>query len=215
MIKTLWISDTYSVEVSDDGRIYRKGKLLSQSTYPKTGYKYISVNKSTYLVHRLVASAFIQPLTRGDRSLQVHHINEDKNDNRVENLIVMSVKDHQHLHKQIYDEKKICVVCGKEYVPSRTKRKISQTCSKECWHKLTFIRAEKRKKPICQYSLDGHMIKIWDSARDIKNKLGFFESNIVKCCKGNIHTYKGYVWKYFEGKENFYKQGGLVQMNKE
>lgn len=39
-------------------------------------------------------------------------------------------------------------------------------------------------------------IQTFDSARDIQNELGFFESNINKACKGKIHTAYGYIWRY-------------------
>lgn len=44
--------------------------------------------------------------------------------------------------------------------------------------------------------IDGKEIKTWDSARDIQNSTGYFESNINKCCNGKIRSYKGYKWKY-------------------
>ena len=40
------------------------------------------------------------------------------------------------------------------------------------------------------------MIKEWDSARDVQNDLGYFESNINKCCKNKIKTAYGYKWKF-------------------
>lgn len=51
-----------------------------------------------YLVHRLVADAFIRPLRMGE---QVDHINSVHNDNRVENLRVLSILDHCRLHPKV------------------------------------------------------------------------------------------------------------------
>lgn len=48
-----------------------------------------------FLVHRLVAEAFIKPLVAGE---QVDHINGVHGDNRVENLRVMHYTEHARLH---------------------------------------------------------------------------------------------------------------------
>jgi hypothetical protein len=49
----------------------------------------------SFLVHRLVAEAFIKPLEKGD---QVDHINGKHADNRVENLRVMHYTEHVKIH---------------------------------------------------------------------------------------------------------------------
>ena len=49
----------------------------------------------SFLVHRLVAAAFIKPLGKGD---QVDHINGIHADNRVENLRVMHYTEHSRIH---------------------------------------------------------------------------------------------------------------------
>ena len=186
------------LEVTKNGEVFHRGFMLKVQKYKKTGYLYVYHRNSTYLIHRLVASAYICPLKRGDRKLQVHHKNENKTDNRVENLEVLTVLEHQHHHKQIYPIEKKCVVCGKVFVPEKTKRKIKQTCSNECKRKLMRERTKPRMRGICQYSTDGTLIREWESARDAQNELGIHESNINKCCNGIIQTYKGYVWKYAE-----------------
>ena len=49
----------------------------------------------SFLVHRLVANAFIKPLEAGE---QVDHINGIHGDNRVENLRVMKIVEHARIH---------------------------------------------------------------------------------------------------------------------
>ena len=53
-----------------------------------------------FLVHRLVAHAFIKPLEKGE---QVDHINGIHSDNRVENLRVMHYVEHGKIHPRIVD----------------------------------------------------------------------------------------------------------------
>jgi len=49
----------------------------------------------SFLVHRLVADAFIKPLEKGE---QVDHINGVHADNRVDNLRVMHYAEHARIH---------------------------------------------------------------------------------------------------------------------
>ena len=53
------------------------------------------VHSKAFLVHRLVADAFIKELEPGE---QVDHINGVHSDNRVENLRVMHYIEHAKLH---------------------------------------------------------------------------------------------------------------------
>ena len=75
-------------QVSNYGRVYSliSGKFLKPCK-ERNGYLYISLHKNKktkkYLVHRIVATAFIEnPL----QLPQVNHISEDKSDNHVSNL---------------------------------------------------------------------------------------------------------------------------------
>ena len=59
----------------------------------KTGYCHITLCKNgitkIYSVHRLVYETFVGEIPQG---MQVNHINEDKTDNRLENLNLLSPK---------------------------------------------------------------------------------------------------------------------------
>ena len=41
-------------------------------------------------------------------------------------------------------------------------------------------------RKICQISLDGELIKTWDSINDIERELGIFATNITQACKGHL-----------------------------
>ena len=76
---------------------------------------------------------------------QVHHLNKNPLDNRLENLAVMDVKQHMRLHKQKHPLIKVCEICGNEYEPSPRKRKRQKCCSIECCNKLRTINMAKTR----------------------------------------------------------------------
>lgn len=77
----------YIYDISRDGVItnLKTGKVLKQTLNKATGYMQINIGspKNPYFVHRLVAETWI-PNPNG--YTEVNHKNEDKTDNRVENL---------------------------------------------------------------------------------------------------------------------------------
>lgn len=60
------------------------------------------------------------------------------------------------------------------------------------------MRANKCKKPIIQYSVEGEFIREWDSATDAASFYNTNKVNITKCCLGKNKTSIGYIWKYKE-----------------
>lgn len=70
-------------QISSDGKVLIGGKKISRAGINVYGYKQINLKNNIFLVHRLVACAFIpNPSKKSD----VNHINGIKTDNRVENL---------------------------------------------------------------------------------------------------------------------------------
>jgi hypothetical protein len=70
---------------------------------------------------------------------EVHHINRNPLDNRIENLQVMNRLDHIELHKkekQKYPDYKNCIECNKEFMVNPRKRARNKCCSKECAQKI-------------------------------------------------------------------------------
>ena len=85
-------------EVYDDGRIwsYSHKKYLKHMTR-KDGYQQVCLSDNEgktklYLLHRVVYEAVTGSPIPND--LQVNHINEDKTDNRFENLNLMTCKQN-------------------------------------------------------------------------------------------------------------------------
>ena len=53
----------------------------------------------------------------------------------------------------------------------------------------------KKSKPVLQYDLEGNFIKEWKSTREC-DRNGFRQSNVAACCRGELKTYKGSIWKF-------------------
>ena len=93
--------EEWNYEVSSHGRVRNsKTQQIIRFTKMKKGYLRVGLWKHNkqkmFLVHRLVALMFI-----GDSSLEVNHIDEDKTNNRVENLEFVTHKVNMNHGTQV------------------------------------------------------------------------------------------------------------------
>ena len=66
-----------------------------------------------------------------------------------------------------------------------------------CNHGTRNVRmATAKSRPIAQYTLNGKLLKVWPSAKEVGRQTGFSRGNICKAAKGNYKTAYGYIWKY-------------------
>ena len=113
------------------------GKELIQGTrYIRTdGYIAVKVGiRKWELEHRIV---MVQALGRSLASVEeVHHINGNKTDNRLENLQLVSPTEHQHIHDfGVIRRRRVtltCKGCGKEYERKLSRAAESNYCSAKC-----------------------------------------------------------------------------------
>lgn len=131
------------------------------------GYLHVVLSKdnkqTTLNVHRLVYEAFNGKIPEG---MQVNHIDEDKSNNSLNNLNMMTPKENTNWGT------------GNE---RRAKSMIN--------HKSL-------SKPIIQYSLNGDKLAEFEGTHDAARQLGINPGNINNALKGRIKTAGGFKWKY-------------------
>lgn len=173
-------------EISTLGRVkslnYRhtgKEKILKYGKGSK-GYLFVNLYKDgkrkLFRVHKLVSLAFIpNPLNLP----QINHKDENKENNKVENL-------------------EWCTVIQNLNYGTRNERvsKSNKGKPKSEEHKQNLRKAN--SKPILQFSLSGEFIREWDSATSASKELNIYQSNITNCCKSKLKTCGGFLWKYKE-----------------
>ena len=165
--------------VSNLGRVksFRKnfdGIILNPSLN-KDGYFVVGLYGKTYILHRLIAKAFI-PNT--ENKPEVDHINGVKTDCRVENLRWATREENQNNP-----------ITKKRQSESMKGKKASEEAKKN-------MSKAQSKKPILQYDMYGNFIKKWESARQVEKELGIDETSIGLVCKGKYRHAGFYLWKY-------------------
>ena len=157
-----------------------KGHIF-EGSIKKDGYLRVRLSGKDYLVHILVAQAFPEICCEWFEGCCVHHKNYNKTDNRPENLIVLTNKEHSKLHYQ-------------ETLPE-TFTKPSEKRSKSISKALTGRRAYERHIPIIQLTKEGEVIKEWECISDVA-KVGYSPGNVCMCCRGQVKTAYGFLWRY-------------------
>lgn len=171
--------------ISNKGRLAsnkRTGWHILSNVNSKGGYFSIILRKGKYRkstrIHRLVYESFIGDTPKG-RKYHIHHINHNKQDNRVENLALVSAKEHYQLD---IDSKNISGL-----------RPIWENFQgKECY-----------KKRVIQKTLNGEIVATYESAQDAYLATGVCARNIRQVAskepfnkKGNIRKQAGgYIWE--------------------
>ena len=142
-----------------------------------------------YMIHRLVAKAFIP---NPDNKEQVNHINEIKTDNRAENLEWCDRSYNVNYGTRIEKQKQTCIENG-IYEKANKKRMESDGYKN---------RKSKGTKVYCE-ELD----RVFPSIQSIEDEFGYCRTNISYCLRHvkNQQTAYGMHWYYYEeyfGDEN-------------
>lgn len=174
-------------EVSDWGRVRslnynRTGKpqILIPIKRPD-GYSQIHIGtKSTKPIHKLIAETFIpipQELLHYEK-LDVHHIDGNRSNNAVWNLIWVC----RDAHNKIHFANKTISESHKEKISKKIKGRIPEWLTKE----------------VLQFSKDGKFIKKFQSLSEAAREIGISHTAILNCCRQKPHckTAGGFIWKY-------------------
>lgn len=167
-------------EITKDGKIFSKS--WNKHRYLKgaetNGYIQVSLNcknngKKLFLLHRVIWYYFNGEIPEG---MQVNHIDENKANNALSNLNLMTPKQNTNWGTGI----------------------------ERCHRAL--LNHPNVSKPIDQIDIKtGEIVGTWKSTMDIERTLGFKHNNISSCCKGgyyqkgkwiNMTQAYGYGWKY-------------------
>lgn len=176
--------------IRKDGVIANYKECILKGRVMRNGYLAIFLSKNgkykSYYIHRLVAEAFIPNL---DNLPEIDHIDTDKTNNGVENL--RWVTHVENMNNPRTKEMRYGNCEKSKNINKNTMRIISQ----ETKDKIREIKSIK----VVQLDKDtNEPIKIWSSAMEAQRERGFDHGHIIKCCKGNRKTHKGYKWMYYE-----------------
>lgn len=170
----------YVYAISDKGRLAsnksKKWRVLSKQN---SKGDYLSVvlsykGKKTYTrIHRLVYESFVGEIPRGYK-YHIHHINHNKQDNRVENLLLVSAKEHYQLD-----------------IESRNTSGL-----RPIWEHYD---GERKTKKVVQKSLDGKIIAFYDSAKKAHIATGVCERNIRQVANKEPYNKRGSIRKQAGG----------------
>lgn len=118
-------------------------------------------------VHFLVAVLFI---CNPENKPEVHHINGDRSDNRVTNLMWVTHEEHMIMHNEEGSR-------GEKISRANTNGKLS--------------------KRVRQMTPDRKEVRIWPSTQEIQRQTGWLQSGICSGIKNNRIRY-GHYWEYVE-----------------
>lgn len=190
-------------------RVYHKEHLLKPVLH-NTGYYFVRIKSRMYMVHRLVAMAFIPTQ---DASLHIDHIDGNKLNNCVENLKWCTQKENNNnpiTRKRISEG-----VRGLKRTPEQRQRmseaqqkvktRLGRHHSKETLEKfkqrkpsmLGKIGAENPKSmPVAIIDNDDKIIETFANSLLAYQKYGIARESICRCCNGRQKTAGGYRWIY-------------------
>ena len=170
-------------QVSNLGRIlslnyHREGKAkLKNPVEDKDGYFTVQLSKNgerkTCKVHRLVAETF---LDNPENLPEVNHKDEDKTNNFVFLNEDGSInKEKSNLEWKWHKDNINHGTHNERSAKTRTNGKLS--------------------KRVLQLSLDGELIREWESTQEC-GRNGFCQGAVSECCQGKRKTHKGFRFMY-------------------
>lgn len=198
-MKEIWkeILNFSDYEVSNLGRVKSKKRIVTtkqNKKYPvkekilkpqinnKTGYmQYVLIKnkkKITKLAHILVAETF---LNKTNDNLEINHKDENKLNNRLDNLEYCTHKYNINYGTGNYRRK---------VTEINTRKSIRTT------NRITNRKINRKTKRVIQYDLNGNFIKEWDNIFRARTELKL--NKIWEVCNGKRNKCGNFIWRYKE-----------------
>lgn len=158
------------------GRVYNE-RLIKPHKQHKGNNQYINVvlskngNKNGYYIHRLVMKHFSNNY---DEKLQVNHKDGNKENNRIDNLEMVTISENLKHSYRVLGRKKIKALKGIAGYANKT------------------------SKPVIQYDMNGNIVNKYGSANQASIITKIDYSTIKQVCRGVGKTAGGYIWRYDE-----------------
>ena len=149
-----------------------KKTFLMKTGQHSNGYLFVRLSNhnkliKSFLVHRLVSKAF---LPNPNNLPQVNHKDEDKTNNRVDNLEWCDAKYNLNFGT----------------VQERKSKKLSKILKNR----------KDQSKPVLQYDKNDIFINEYPSIKDAQRKTGVHQGAICRVCRGKLKSTGGFLWKY-------------------
>ena len=161
-----------------------KPKILTGYPDPKGYLKVrtsIDKEKITFKIHREVAKAFIH---NPDNKEQVDHIDGNKSNNAVSNLRWVTNRENFDLSVENGLRNRSFAALSEYQNKPEVKKKRNEASVMAC-----------RKTTYC-YDLSGNLLHVYESTADAARNLHIQQGGVSMCCRNEMKTYKGMVFRY-------------------
>ena len=184
---TLYVSVTESddlVYVADNGTFTSasRGWQITKGNLEKDGYRRIDIGGRHAVTARVVYEVFVEQIPDG---MEIDHINTVRDDNRVENLRVVT-RSENLLNPLTRPRRRIaCAKNGAKGAAAQPRAVLLSNLAKG---------SKARKLPVVA-TCDGQSV-VYPSATDAAKALGLSQQAICHALKKRVRTCGGMVWAY-------------------
>lgn len=166
-------NNDYSIFNYDGKKLYvtSDGRFFKENGNEILGSKTCSNYVRICFNHKIwLAHRLVWEAFKGEipEGMEIDHKNGERYDNRLCNLSLCSHKDNCNNPISIENYKRHNKEVDRSYL----------------------------KKTVYQYTIDGTLVNVWESGIKAAQELGFYSSEISKCCLGKKNTYKNFKWSF-------------------